>query len=99
MYNPYLDFGEKFWGEKYFECINRVYKVGFYLGLKNARKMKNCILLSEHTVFFSVGTLYYYYFLFFFAIMHSDAPGLLAVPLINRFNQSSEKNVSLDYMA
>ena len=26
--------------------------------------------------------------IFFFAIMHPDAPGLLAVPLINRFNQS-----------
>ena len=29
--------------------------------------------------------------IFFFAIMHPDAPGLLAVPLINRFNQSLEK--------
>ena len=51
-------------GGRYLGCINRVYKVGFYLGLKNARKMKNCILLSEHTVFLSAGTLYYYYFLF-----------------------------------
>ena len=93
MYNPHLritrnlDFREKFWGKNYFGCIIRIYKVGFYLGLKNARKMKNCILLSEHTlVHFIIIT-------FFFAIMHTDAPGLLAVPLINRFNQSSEKNV------
>ena len=71
MYNPLLRITrtwileKKFWGKKYFGCINRVYKVGFYLGLKKRyKKMKNSILLSEHTVFLSAGTLNYYYFLF-----------------------------------
>ena len=60
--------------------------------------MKNYILWSEHMLLLSVGTLFS--IIFFFAIMHPDAPGLLAVPLINRFNQSSEKiYISLDYMA
>ena len=59
--------------------------------------MKNCLLLSEHIEFLSAGT---FFIIFFFAIMHPDAPGLLAVPFINRFNQSSEKIcISLDNLA
>ena len=95
MYNPLLRITrtwilEKSFGEKkYFGCINRVYKVGFFLGFKkNLEKMKNCLLLSEHMEFLSAGT--FYFIIFVFAIMHPDVPGLLAVPLINRFNQSSE---------
>ena len=75
-------------GKKYFGCIYRVYKVGFFLGLKNARKNEKLLILSEHMEFLSAGT---FFIIFFFAIMHPDAPVLLAVPLINRFNQSSEK--------
>ena len=84
MYNPLLRITctwileKSFGGKSISDVLTAFRKSAFTLVRKNARKMKNCILLSEHTVFLSAGTLNYYYF--FFAIMHPDAPGLLAVP-------------------
>ena len=97
MYNPLLRI-TRTWilekslrGGEYFGCINRVYKVGFYLGLKIARKMKTVYFCLNIRCFYRL--VHFIIIIFFFAIMHPDAPGLLAVPLINRFNQSSEKNI------
>ena len=92
MYNPllhpHLDFGEKLLGKKYFGCINRVYKVGFYLGLKTLEKLKTVYFCLNIQCFYRL--VHFIIIIFFFAIMHTDTPDLVAVPLINRFNQSSE---------
>ena len=91
MYNPLLRITytwilekKSFGGKSISDVLTAFRKSAFTLVWKNARKMKNCILLSEHRRFYR--PVHLIIIIFFFAIMHPDAPGLLAVPLFNRFN-------------
>ena len=92
MYNPLLRtwiLEKSFGGKSISDVLTAFIKSDFTLVWKTLEKWK--------TVYFCLNIRWFYrlvhfiIIIFFFAIMHPDAPALLPVPLINRFNESSEK--------